>query len=85
MENVLDETTLREIAKIGEGEFYRVSDNQALAEVFTIIDQYEKAEIKENRFKDTTDYYPIYLKWALMIFLLWLFLKSTFIGNLLQD
>lgn len=85
VENVLDETTLREIAKIGEGEFYRVSNNQALAEVFSIIDQYEKAEIKENRFKDTTDYYPIYLKWALMIFLLWLLLKSTFIGNLLQD
>ncbi len=85
VENVLDESTLREIANIGEGEFYRVSNNQALAEVFSIIDQYEKAEIKETRFKDTTDYYPIYLKWALLLFLLWLLLKSTFIGNLLRD
>jgi len=85
VENVLDESTLREIANIGEGEFYRVSNNQALAEVFSIIDEYEKAEIKETRFKDTTDYYPIYLKWALLLFLLWLLLKSTFIGNLLRD
>ena len=47
--------------------------------------KYEKAEIKETRFKDTTDYYPVYLKWALLLFLLWLLLKSTFIGNLLRD
>lgn len=85
VENTLDETTLREIAKIGEGEFYRVSDNQALEQVFALIDAYEKAEIKETRYKDTMDYYQIYLKWAIVIFLLWLAFKSTFVVNLLQD
>src|SRR5690606_25750512 len=29
-ENTLDESTLREIAKIGEGKFFRASDNEAL-------------------------------------------------------
>ncbi len=85
VENVLDESTLRQIAEIGEGEFYRVSNNEALTDVFSIIDQYEKAEIKETRFKDTTDYYSIYLKWALLLFLTWMLLKSTFVSNLLQD
>ncbi|MBU2914599.1 VWA domain-containing protein [Reichenbachiella agariperforans] len=85
VENTLNETTLREIAKIGNGKFYRVSDNQALEDVFMLIDKYEKAEIKENRFKDTTDFYPIYLKWAIVLFLLWMLLKSTFISNILQD
>jgi len=85
IENTLNETTLRKIAEIGEGEFYRVSDNSALESVFALIDKYEKAEIKENRFKDTTDFYPIYLKWAIVLFLFWMLLKSTFISNILQD
>ncbi|MGL1888990.1 MAG: VWA domain-containing protein [Reichenbachiella sp.] len=85
VESHLNETTLREIAKIGHGEFYRVSDKSALENVFALIDKYEKAEIKENRFRDTTDFYPIYLKWAMVFFLFWLFLKSTFISNILQD
>lgn len=85
VENTLDETTLRKIAEIGQGQFYRVSDNQALESVFTLIDKYEKAEIKENRFRDTTDFYTIYLKWAMAFFLLWMLLKSTFMSNILQD
>ena len=85
VENTMDETTLREIAKIGEGEFFRVSDNQALSTVFSLIDQYEKAEIKETRYKDTTDFYRPYIYWAVCFLLLWLLLKSTFISNVLQD
>jgi Ca-activated chloride channel family protein len=85
IENTLDETTLRKIAEIGHGEFYRVSDNRALEQVFSLIDEYEKAEIKETRYKDTTDFYYVYLKWAVALFLLWMLLKSTFVSNILQD
>lgn len=85
MNNTLDETTLREIATIGEGKFYRVSDNQALEKVFKEIDQLEKAEIKENYYRETADYYPIYLRWALAFFMVWLLLKSTFMANVLRD
>ncbi|MFZ6013728.1 MAG: vWA domain-containing protein [Bacteroidota bacterium] len=85
IENTVDETTLRKIADIGGGEFFRATDNRALARVFKKIDQLEKAEIKETRFKDTTDYYFVYLQWAICLFLLWLLLKSTFISNVMQD
>jgi Ca-activated chloride channel family protein len=85
IENTVDETTMRKMAAIGGGEFFRATDNQALSQVFKKIDQYEKAEIKETRFKDTSDYYFIYLQWAVSFFLLWLLLKSTFITNVLQD
>lgn len=85
VENTLDETNLRKIAEIGDGEFYRVSDNEALENVFALIDQYEKAEIKETRFKDTQDYYMIYLTWAMVFLISWIGLKSTFIANVLQD
>jgi Ca-activated chloride channel family protein len=85
VENTVDETTMRKIAEIGKGEFFRVEDEQTLARVFARIDQYEKAEIKETRFRDTSDYYYIYLRWALIVFLLWMALKSTFLTNALQD
>ena len=83
--NTVDETTMRKIAELGSGEFFRVTDNRALQQVFQKLDQYEKAEIKETRFKDTTDFYYIYVRWAIAFLLLWLLLKSTFISNVLQD
>lgn len=85
VENTFDETTLKEIAQIGGGNYYRVSDKQALIQVFNEIDQLEKAEIKETRYKDTNDYYTIYLRWAMLFLLLWLITKSTFITNVLTD
>ncbi len=85
IENTVDETTMRKMAQIGGGEFFRATDNRALNNVFKKIDEYEKAEIKETRFKDTSVYYYIYLTWAVALFLAWLLLKSTFISNVLQD
>ena len=85
VENNLDETTLREIAKIGKGNFYRVSDKAALKQVFGEIDRLEKAEIKESRYKDTTDYYVVYLKWSVLLLCLWMLTKSTFMVNALTD
>lgn len=85
VENTVDETTMRRIAEIGAGEFFRVTDEKALLQVFRKIDQLEKAEIKETRFKDTSDFYFIYVRWAIVVFLLWLLLKSTFMTNVLQD
>lgn len=85
VENTVDESTMRKIAEIGNGQFFRVTDQDALVNVFKRIDQYEKAEIKENRFKDTNDYYFVYLQWAIGFFLFWLLLKSTFLSNVLQD
>ncbi len=85
VENTVDESTMRKIADIGSGEFFRATDNQALIQVFKKIDQYEKAEIKETRFKDTSDYYFVYLRWAILFFLIWLMLKSSFMSNVLQD
>ncbi|TAF64711.1 MAG: VWA domain-containing protein [Cytophagales bacterium] len=85
VENTIDETTLKEIAKIGEGKFFRASNNKALQEVFTTINRYEKSEIKETRFQTTQDYYFIYLRWAMVFLIIWITLKSTFIANALED
>jgi Ca-activated chloride channel family protein len=85
VENTLDETTLREIAKIGNGTFFRAVGNQTLINIFEKIDQLEKSKITETRFKETKDYYRIYLMWAISFYLLWLLTKVTFMSNPLED
>ena len=85
VESYLDETTLREIAKIGNGEFFRAADGGTLNNIFERIDTLEKAEILENRYKETSDYYRIYLFWAMLLFFVWLLLKSSFLNNFLLD
>ncbi|BDD08816.1 hypothetical protein FUAX_12480 [Fulvitalea axinellae] len=84
-DNTMDEKTLRQIARIGKGKFFRATDNKTLENIFKRIDKYEKAEIKENRFSDTMDFYTVYLRWAILFFLIWIFFKSTFMNNILRD
>lgn len=85
IEQSLDEKMLREIASIGQGQYFRATNNQALEQIFSLIDKYEKAEIKENRYKDTKDFYFVYLTYATLFLLGWIFTKSTFLTNALED
>jgi Ca-activated chloride channel homolog len=85
VDNTVDESSLREIASIGNGKFYRAANASALRNVFQQIDRLEKSEIKEYRFKDTRDFYQYYLYWGVVLFLAWLALKSTFVNNFLED
>jgi Ca-activated chloride channel family protein len=81
----LDETNLREIAQTAQGNFFRAADKNTLQQIFRRINRLEKAQIKESRFRDTKDFYQVYLNWAILFFLVWLFLKNTFLANSLED
>ena len=85
VETILDETSLRQIAQIGEGQFFRADSRNALQQIFQNINRLEKTEVTERRFRDTRDYYQVYLKWALLLLLCWMLLKNTFITNVLED
>jgi Ca-activated chloride channel family protein len=85
VDNTMDESTLREIARIGGGQYYRAADNNGLKGIFSTIDKLEKSEYKEKRYKNTSDYYQVYLQWAILLFLVWLALKSTFVSNPIED
>ena len=85
VENSLDEKNLRDIAKTTEGKFYRASNNTSLENIFSEIDEFEKSEIKENRYKNTVDFYQYYLLWAIIFILLFIFIKSTYLNNILKD
>lgn len=85
VDNTMNESTLRQIAETANGRYNRASSANALQQIFARIDKYEKAEIKETRFKDTRDFYFIYLAWGLVFFLSWLLFKNTFLTNALED
>ncbi|AKD04586.1 VWA domain-containing protein [Pontibacter korlensis] len=85
VETLMDETNLREIAQIGQGQFFRADSKDALQQVFQNINRLEKTEVTEKRFRDTRDYYQVYLKWALLLLLIWMLLKNTFLANVLED
>ncbi|MFN8438726.1 MAG: VWA domain-containing protein [Cytophagales bacterium] len=85
VDNQFDESTMKEIARIGLGKHYRAQDLNTLQEIFTQINKLEKSETHVEMKKIITDFYEIYLYWALVCFLIWLGLKSTFMSNIMVD
>ena len=81
----LDETLLRKIAELTKGDYFRATNSSTLNDVFLTINKLEKGKIKESRYKDTLDYYQIYLNWSIVLFLCWMLLKNTFLNNFLED
>jgi len=81
----LDETTMRQLARAADGQFFRATDAAGLRSVFNQINRLEKSEIKQLRFRNTTDFYRPYLWMSIALWLLWLLLKTTFLSNPLED
>ncbi|PWJ55271.1 Ca-activated chloride channel family protein [Dyadobacter jejuensis] len=82
---LVDEGELQKIAAIGDGKFFRATDNNALASVFEQIDQLEKIKTKDVVSRDTKDFYRIYLYWAITLLLISFGTKCTFMANILED
>ncbi len=72
-----DEETLKEVARIGSGQFYMAQNTDALQDIFKTIDQLEKTEIKRRTLIETDElfHYPVGLAAALL--LLALLLRQT--------
>ncbi|GAB3943419.1 VWA domain-containing protein [Spirosoma harenae] len=81
----VDEGTLKTIANIGNGSFFRASDAGRLRGIFAQINRLEKAPVQVRVYEDVQDYYRIYLYWGICFLLVALFLKNTIFGNVLED
>ena len=73
----LDEGTLKEIADIGGGKYFRATDTKGLAEIYDIIDRAEKTEIKVKEFFHFRELYSYFLIPALIMLGLEIIIKST--------
>ncbi len=81
----LDESTLKRIAAITGGSFYRASDPTRLQQIFTEISQLETRKIQNISYRHVQDRYPIFVKLAIIILGISFLLMLTFIYNPLEQ
>ncbi len=78
----IDESTLRDIAKMTGGQYFRATSNASLADVYNEINQMEKSDVKSSKLYNYQEYFRIFL-WIAFItliidaFLRWYFYKSV--------
>ena len=73
----LDEETLKKVATIGGGKYFRAADSEQLSEIYDIIDREEKTEIKVKEFFHFRELYHYFVIPALILLGLEIFLRST--------
>lgn len=72
----IDEVTLKEIAEITDGQYFRATDNQKLREIYKEIDQLEKSKVEVTEFrKKTEEHRPIL--YASFVLIMLTFLLDT--------
>ncbi len=73
----IDETTLKRIADITGGLFFRARDPKALSEIYERINKLEKSEVKVKEYRSYNEMFPIFLIPALLLLLLDILLRRT--------
>ena len=75
----IDEHTLKRIADITGGLFFRARDPQSLAEIYERINELEKSEVKVKEYRSFDERFPFFLWPALSLLFLELLLSRTVI------
>lgn len=73
----LDEVTLKKVADIGGGKYFRATDSEGLLEIYDTIDREEKTEVKVKEFFHFRELYYYFLMAAIMMLGLEISLKTT--------
>jgi len=81
-EVVIDEATLKEIASLTGGRYFRATGNNVLKEIFGQIDTLEKTEMNVRNFSHTEDNYMMWAVIALVSLALEIILRNTILRTL---
>jgi len=73
----LDEVTLKKVAKIGGGKYFRATDSEGLLEIYDTIDREEKTDVKVKEFFHFRELYYYFLIAAMIFLGLEICLKTT--------
>jgi Ca-activated chloride channel homolog len=73
----LDEDTLRKVADIGGGQYFRAADSKRLSKIYEMIDREEKTEATVKEFFHFKELYPYFLVPAILLLCLEIILKTT--------
>ncbi len=75
MSSEFDESTLRNIAQMTGGEYFRATDNNSLKAIYQQIDQLEKTKIRVREYSKRTEHFAPFLLAALLCLLAELLLR----------
>jgi len=78
----IDEPLLKSVAQMTDGKYFRATSNQKLQEIYEAIDQLEKSKIDVTVFSKKSEEFHNWALAALMILLLMIVLKYTWLKNL---
>ena len=53
-----NETGLKEVAKIADGQFFRATDTKSLEQIFRDIDKLEKSTVSVKKYQQYRDLFP---------------------------
>jgi Ca-activated chloride channel family protein len=75
--STVNEELLEHIASETGGKAFRAVDSEALKKVFSTIDKLEKTKIQVNEYVKYTELFTKYLFWAVILYLVQIFLSQT--------
>ncbi|MBK6363659.1 MAG: VWA domain-containing protein [Saprospiraceae bacterium] len=78
----IDTELLKYIASETNGKFYRATDNESLQKIYEEIDTLEKTEIELNLYKRYAEAFPLFIRIAFGLMVLFWVLKSTVFKSL---
>ena len=81
----VDESTLREIASITKGKFFRATNSQALQQIFQEIDKMEASIVKTVTWEEHISLSYLFAEISLILFFISLWVRFSWIGNSLED
>ena len=73
----IDVATLKQIAEIGNGQFYRATDTKSLEEVYSQIDKLEKTTFEMKQYREYKDLYPWFLALGMAVLATQVVLSQT--------
>lgn len=73
----VDEDTLREMARVSGGKYFRATDTSSLRQIYKEIDQMEKTPFEETGYRDYQELFPYVLTAALILLGVELLLAHT--------
>lgn len=78
----IDEDMLTRIAAIGNGAYFRATDEDVLSNVFDEIDKLEKTKLSVSKFVHREEMYHPWAQLAMLLLLIELFLRYTLLRNI---
>ncbi|MBN2572273.1 MAG: VWA domain-containing protein [Ignavibacteriales bacterium] len=78
----IDEPTLKEVAKITNGKYFRATGNKKLKEIYAEIDKLEKTNIEVTSYRKASELFYCYVFFALLFLLLEFLLSKTYLRKL---